>query len=116
MSIRLHKEHGLNPTIPTCIICRKDKGEVVLLGAAYKEKAPMHMLTSLEPCDKCKEKYLSVGVLLVESSDGTMKGVTNGFHVLKDEAFERLFDTELPKHKIAFVDPEVFNLLMESSQ
>ena len=57
--IKLHKEHGLNPTVPICIYCGKDKNEVALLGAAYKEEAPMHMILNNEPCDSCKEKIES---------------------------------------------------------
>jgi hypothetical protein len=49
MSLRLHSKHGLNPTIPTCYFCGKEKNELVLLGAAYKEQAPMHMTLDKEP-------------------------------------------------------------------
>lgn len=42
-SVRLHPKYGVNPTIPTCFWCGKDKNEIALLGAAYKEEAPMHM-------------------------------------------------------------------------
>jgi len=52
----LHKEFGVNPTIPICSFCGEDKNEVVLLGNAYKEEAPMHMQIDNEPCDACKKK------------------------------------------------------------
>lgn len=61
--MRLHKEHGLNPTISTCIYCGGDK-EIVLLGAAYKNEAPMKMIFNTIPCDKCKELF-EQGFLLV---------------------------------------------------
>ena len=34
-SIRLHKEHSLNPTLCTCFYCGKETGEIALLGASY---------------------------------------------------------------------------------
>ncbi|HUW67828.1 MAG TPA: hypothetical protein VMW20_07240 [Candidatus Nanoarchaeia archaeon] len=65
MSVLLHKEHGLNPTVNVCFFCNEDKGEVVLLGRAYKGKAPMRMITDYVPCEECQEKF-SQGVLFIE--------------------------------------------------
>lgn len=67
-SIKLHKEYGLNPTLCTCFYCGKETGEIAMLGANYKGKAPMHMCTSIEPCKECREKYKDY-VLLVEVED-----------------------------------------------
>lgn len=69
-NIKLHKEYGLNPTLCTCFYCGEETGEIALLGAAYKGEAPMHMCTSLEPCDKCKEKYKDY-VLVVEAGENS---------------------------------------------
>jgi deoxycytidylate deaminase len=102
MVVRLHPKYGLNATISTCIICGKEKNEIVLLGSAYKEQAPMHMVVSVEPCDNCKEKYLKEGILLVETDDG--KTPSNGnLAVIKVEAFKEIFSVEVPVHHIAFV-------------
>lgn len=107
--MRLHKEHGLNATISKCIICGKDKNEIALLGAGYKGKAPMHMVTSVEPCEACRKKFLDKGVLLLEGEQ-TPKGPvpTGKLVVLKNKAFKGMFNTDVPKRKIAFVDKEVF--------
>jgi hypothetical protein len=67
-SVRLHPKYGVNPTIPTCFWCRKDRNEVVLLGAAYKGEAPMHMLMDYQPCDECKANWAR-GILLIEVSE-----------------------------------------------
>lgn len=117
-SIRLHKEFGLNPTLSQCIICKEDTGEIALLGAMSKEQAPMHSITSIEPCKKCKEKYLSNGVMLVEATT-TYKGhygeptrePTGLITVLKDEAFTRIFNQPIPKGKICMVEVGVFEKL-----
>lgn len=101
-SIKLHKEHGLNPTLSVCIICGKDTGEIALLGAAYKGKAPMHMVTSIEPCKECREKYLSKGILLVEAPENS-KVPTGRVIVVTKEAFLRIFNTEVPGSSIAYI-------------
>lgn len=101
-SIQLHKEHGLNPTIAQCILCGEDKNEIALLGNKYKGQAPMHMVIGIEPCDNCKTKYLHNGVMLVEANE--RKNPTGKITVLKDEAFKRIFNTEIPPKKIAFVE------------
>lgn len=65
-SIRLHHEHGVNPTIPLCFWCEKPRNEVALLGAAYKGRAPRHMCIDYEPCDTCKAN-MARGITLVEA-------------------------------------------------
>jgi deoxycytidylate deaminase len=108
-SIKLHKEHGLNPTLSQCILCGEETGEIALLGGNYKEKAPMRMITSIEPCDKCKKKYLSDGVMLVEAEeeyDWNKKlrtKPTGKVAVIKQSAFEKLFNQKSIK-KVAFVE------------
>lgn len=62
-------KHGLNPSIAQCFFCGKDKNEILLLGAAYKEEAPMHMCFNHEPCDECK-KLMEMGVLLISVRNG----------------------------------------------
>jgi len=112
--IRLHPEHCLNPTISLCILCGKEKNEIALLGAHYKDKAPMHMITGIEPCGACKEKYLKEGVMLVEATEGA-KGpvITGNVLVLKDEAFKRIIDKPIPRPKVAYMEPEAFQMLLK---
>ena len=115
MSTTLHKEHGLNPNISQCVIGRKDKNELVLLGAKYTGRAPMHMSTSFEPCDECKEKYLKIGVLLLEAHKDEFGKpiVTGSLKVLKDKAFTRMFNVPIPPQKIIFLESDVFKLIKE---
>lgn len=115
MNIRLHKDHGLNPTMSVCIVCGEDTGEIALLGAGYKGEAPMRMVTGIEPCEKCRAKYLSVGVLLVEMEERfePKKHIapTGRVTVLKDEAFTRIFEQPVPKGKIAQVEVGILDKL-----
>ena len=110
MNIQLHKEFGLNPTMPQCFVCKKETGEIALLGNNYKGQAPMHLILSIEPCEACRKEYLTNGVLLVEAENHFGRGnkiekrPTGSFSILKDEAFKRIFNCEIPKEKIAMVE------------
>lgn len=110
-TIRLHPEHGLNPTISQCIVCHKDKNEIVLLGAAYEGQAPMHMVMDIEPCDDCRTKYLKEGVLLVEVNDEQNKIPTGSIVVLKESAFTRIFNCAIPAKRICFVEVGILQKL-----
>ncbi len=106
-NIRLHPKYGLNPTIPVCIICEKETGEIALLGASYKGEAPKNMVVGIIPCDECKEKYLKNGVMLVEAEKkygNKMPDITGKYVVIKNSAFVRLFNQQVPKEKIGLVE------------
>jgi deoxycytidylate deaminase len=108
-SIKLHKEHGLAPAMSKCFVCGEVKNELYLLGSKapkdYSEYGKNEYIFTIEPCEVCKEKYLKSGVLLVEG-EKTEKGmnITGSFTVLKDEAFKRIFNQEIPSKKICFVE------------
>lgn len=104
-SIRLHKKYGVNPTISQCPLCGGDKNEVVLLGSACKEEAPMRMVVNNEPCDECK-KMMKAGILLISVMDGTDQNNpfrTGKKYSIKAEAFERIFG-QIPEKRAAFIE------------
>lgn len=103
-SIKLHPEYGLNPTMGECILCGKPTGKIALLGGNYKEKAPSKMIVSLEPCKECREKYLSIGVMLVEVDSPTSLQPTGRVMVIRDEAFRQVIDKDVPEDKICLVE------------
>ena len=112
--IRLHKEFGVNPTIPTCFVCGKEKNEIALLGAAYKERAPMHMCLDQIPCDKCK-KHMKQGIILISVKDGE-KGDdpyrTGGWVVMREEAILKVInDPTLLEKRMMFVPDEAWKML-----
>lgn len=64
-SIRVHPKYGLNPTVPVCFWCGEDTGEVALMGAAIKGKAPSKAIINYEPCAKCKMN-MAMGLVVIE--------------------------------------------------
>lgn len=73
-SIKLSPNHGVNPTICTCMWCGKPKNEVALLGRLKGDvKAPMYSTIDYEPCEECASIWQQ-GVALIEvvahSKDG----------------------------------------------
>lgn len=113
-SIRLHREFGLNPTIPICFVCGENKNEIVLLGAAHKGKAPRHMCLDTAPCDKCKG-YMKQGVILISVKDGESGENpyrTGGWCVVKKEAMLNVInDPSLLDTGVMFVPDQAWEML-----
>lgn len=65
--MKLHKEHGLNPTIRQCFWCEENTDEILLLGNKFQGEAPISMVIDYEPCEKCMENF-DQGILLIEVS------------------------------------------------
>jgi transcriptional regulator NrdR family protein len=86
-----------------CPICRKENG-TILMDRRIKDSLERFTIDPTHVCDKCKEKYLERGVMLIEPHNGNLI-------VLKDEAFQQMFDKKLPKEKIAFVTQELLDSL-----
>ena len=121
MSLRLHPEHGVNPTISMCFYCKGEKGEIVLMGRAYRGKAPMQMVMDYDPCEKCREQF-DRGILFIEvnrspNQEGQPPLYENGpyptrnYWVLTAEAARRLVGDSDTGDKImherkALIDPE----------
>ena len=89
-------------TLATCPICGEENGSL-LLDKRLRPKFEMHTPT-LDPCDKCKEKYLKTGTLLINPQNGDLI-------ILKDEAFDRIFNKPRPTGKICFCEQEVLDNL-----
>jgi len=69
-SIQLSAKHGVNPAIPKCFFCLKDKNELLLCGRLPKDQeAPRNMIWDMEPCDECKG-YMEQGIIVISVKDG----------------------------------------------
>ena len=126
MSIRLSKEHGVNPTMVVCFFCGKETGEIALLGTAYKGKAPKYMwLGSYESCKACKE-HMNKGLTVFESLDtpthNKQPAIKNGdkdtyptgrwLVMNKDEAPKIFTGVDTTKHDKVFCDKKVMDYLI----
>ena len=90
MSIRLSKKHGLNPTIPICFFCGKDRNEIAMLGALKGDvEAPRHMVLDYRPCDECAS-HMSEGITIIEVSDYVKD---NPMPISKDDLGEPVYPT-----------------------
>lgn len=95
-------------TISLCPICSEETGEL-LLDRNMKERFEMHTTNPCSPCDKCRETYLKEGVLLINPE-------TCSLVVLKDDAFQRIFEKKIPKGKICFAEEGVIAGLMKAQR
>lgn len=124
--IKLSPKHGVNPTIPICFWCGKERGEIALMGRIGDGRkhedfeAPKHMVIDFEPCEECKNN-MALGFTAMEATNipnsvskvEMQKGVypTGRFVVIKPEAARRIFkglDYSIGK---AFVDVATFTQL-----
>ena len=127
-SIKLSPKYGVNPTIPVCFWCGRERGEIVLMGRIGDGRknedfeAPKHMVLDFEPCDECK-KGMERGFTVMEATGAPNannhmemhRGVypTGRFVVLTRAAANRIFGGVADGPSKAFVDPETFTYLFE---
>lgn len=136
--IKISPKYGLNPTIPVCFWCGKQKNEIALMGRMSKKherrnawggtstevesdiEAPKNMVLDYVPCEEC-QNHMNMGVAILEASDHPntenqppmQKGVypTSRFVVVTTECADRVFDQYAPWQagKKVFVDSAVFS-------
>lgn len=119
--IKISPKHGLNPTIPVCFWCGKQKNEIALMGRMKGDiEAPKNMVLDYVPCEEC-QNHMAMGVAILEASDHPntegqppmQKGVypTSRFVVVTTECADRVFNAYAPwsEGKKVFVDSDVFS-------
>ena len=98
----------MNPCIPICCWCGKEKNEIALLGKLKEDaEAPRNAVLDYEPCEECQAKF-NMGVVLIEVTKnqpnenvmpiqeqyGIPLYPTFRYSVIKLEAAKRLFENE----------------------
>lgn len=122
-SIKISKEHGLNPSLVTCFFCGKDK-EIALFGRLpHDQEAPHRVMIDYEPCAACKQKFAD-GVLLIECSETAIADgqrpiqdgafPTGNYCVVTQDAFTRMFNVDQPPKAVALVDMAVMTAIMKN--
>ena len=125
--IKISPKHGLNPTIPVCFWCGKQKNEIALMGRMKDDiEAPKNMVLDYVPCEEC-QNHMAMGVAVLEASDHPntegqppmQEGVypTSRFVVVTTECADRVFSTYAPwsEGKKVFVDSAVFSHFLPDS-
>lgn len=126
--IKISPKHGLNPTIPVCFWCGKQKNEIALMGRMKGDiEAPKSMVLDYVPCEEC-QNHMNMGVAILEASDHPntegqppmQKGVypTSRFVVVTTECADRVFNAYAPwsEGKKVFVDSDVFSHFLPDDQ
>lgn len=119
--IKISPKYGVNPTIPVCFWCGKQKNEIALMGRMKGDiEAPKNMVLDYVPCEEC-QNHMAMGVAILEASDHPntegqppmQKGVypTSRFVVVTTECADRVFNAYAPwsEGKKVFVDSDVFS-------
>lgn len=119
--IKISPKYGLNPTIPVCFWCGKQKNEIALMGRIKGDiEAPKSMVLDYVPCEEC-QSHMAMGVAVLEASDHPnsegqppmQEGVypTSRFVVVTTECADRVFNAYAPwsEGKKVFVDSDVFS-------
>ena len=119
--IKISPKYGVNPTIPVCFWCGKQKNEIALMGHMKGDiEAPKNMVLDYVPCEEC-QSHMAMGVAVLEASDHPntegqppmQKGVypTSRFVVVTTECADRVFNAYAPwsEGKKVFVDSDVFS-------
>lgn len=126
--IKISPKYGLNPTIPVCFWCGKQKNEIALMGRMTDDiEAPKNMVLDYVPCEEC-QSHMAMGVAVLEASDHPntegqppmQKGVypTSRFVVVTTECADRVFNAYAPwsEGKKVFVDSDVFSHFLPDDQ
>ena len=120
--IKLSPKYGVNPTIPVCFWCGKQKNEIALMGRMGNTKkgedleAPKSIVLDYEPCENCK-KHMALGTTVMEATPEPnrvtdieiQKGVypTGRWVVIDSAAAKRVFNVSEDMDK-CFLEKEVF--------
>ena len=123
MSIRVSKKHGINPCIPLCFWCGKEKNEVALLGTLKGDvEATKSAVLNYEPCDTCKAQ-MAEGIALIEVTESAIDRPpiqdklypTGAWWVISEDTAKEWFnaDVKVLEHKKAFINTEIGDIIRE---
>lgn len=118
--IKVSPQHGLNPAVPVCFFCQKEKNEIILAGRLPGDvEAPKNVAWDKEPCDTCKG-LMKQGVILIsvdeDKSNGDMDNPyrSGAWIVVTEEYIRRWPDENLVasilEKRVCFISDRVWDL------
>ena len=88
--------------VKDCMICRTD---VILMAMNNNTILPENNTIMPQVCEKCTEKYLKEGILLINPDDGALA-------VIKDSLFSQIFEnTSIPDGRICFTEQNILDFI-----
>lgn len=108
-------KNGLNPTIPLCYYCGKEKNQIVLTGAEGSNWARKNGIPSgempknvwiygdYEPCDDCKKKGIAIVEFDSENNPTDRRWLVTEDYIKRIINNEKLLSNILEK-RVAFID------------
>jgi len=87
-------------SMATCPICQEPNG-TILMDKRIKNSMEQYTKT-LDPCDKCEEKYLKDGIMLIGKESENSKEV-KGIAVIKRKVWSKVFNLPTPNKKQKFI-------------
>jgi hypothetical protein len=121
MSIRLSPKYGVNPAIPHCFFCGKEKNEILLPGKLEGDvEAPKGVVWDKEPCQEC-DGYMQRGIILISvrdnptDSDRENPHRTGGWCVVREEFISNNIDAEtaeaILQKRVCFIEDKVWRVV-----
>lgn len=106
MSIKLSKNHGVNPSITCCKLCGGEIGIAFLDKLPNDEEAPTKIIID-DICDDCKKEFDNGFIFIIELlEDGTKTGkgvfvpreilnieIEGNYAVMQTEIFSEMFQS-----------------------
>lgn len=130
-NIPLSPKHGVNPMIPKCFFCGKEKNMIAFMGKLPGDaEAPRSgwLAGDYEPCDECSAKW-KTGVVLIEANTipsfdnqpPVQEGVyPTGRYIVVKESGMRIFEEsvaeEMRKKHLGFVEHELFQKIFKMAK
>jgi hypothetical protein len=114
-SIRLSEKHGVNPSLAKCFCCGDDYG--VILFGRMKEDKEAPRTVHMGYCKKCEDAMKEGGVFIIEARPSDkMEDRENPYRTgrlvcIKEEAFKRIINIEIPKKRICYMEIAAFDKL-----
>lgn len=126
--LKISKKHGVNPCIPICAFCGREKQEIALLGKLKGDaEAPRTAILDYTPCDECLDNW-SKGIALIRASKSVLSPLaaagfpplqedpkvwpTGSYSVITPEAAKRILNIDGTNGSVVLLDEDIYDSLI----